>query len=57
MTKENNTNPNTMGDITYTRCKNCSYVFDVSIGTCPKCQKPVSINEDFNSEPVFNLTD
>ena len=44
--------------IIYTRCLNCSNVFNQELVKCPKCGIEKSINEDINKEePVFNLND
>lgn len=40
------------------RCEGCSFVFSKKEAKCPKCEKPLEVNEDFNKqEDVFNLCD
>jgi uncharacterized OB-fold protein len=50
----------------YTRCSECSHVYDSTQKSCPKCgtknvRIPVELNEgilnESYSEPVFNLLD
>lgn len=45
-------------DIQYNRCKACGHIFEES-DKCPLCGVEVdkSVNEDLNTEPVFNLND
>ena len=45
-------------EIKYTRCTNCSLVYNQELKECPKCKQPLIITEDLNNtESVFNICD
>lgn len=46
-----------MDKVEYTRCKNCSTIYNQELGKCPECGHLPSIDEDANNEPVFNIND
>ena len=44
-------------EINYTRCKECSHVYDATLIECPNCGAENTVNEDFINEAVFNILD
>ena len=43
--------------VDYTRCPECSYVYEATLDKCPQCGKDTIINESNLCEAVFNLCD
>lgn len=41
----------------YVRCKNCSYVYEVTLDKCPMCGADTMISEGEDKEKVFNIID
>jgi RNA polymerase subunit RPABC4/transcription elongation factor Spt4 len=41
----------------YVKCSKCSYVYKKEEKSCPRCGEETPINEDFSSEPIFNILD
>ena len=43
--------------VDYTRCPECSCVYEAVLDNCPQCGHPTVINEEVLSQQVFNLCD
>lgn len=41
----------------YIRCKNCSFVYDITQQFCPNCGAETVVSEDLDKEAVFNIND